>query len=85
MTGFVYLIGSKTDSRIQTYVGWTLDPERRLAQHNTGSGARSTRGRQWELLYLERFESRTDAMSREWSLKRDRRFRKQLAEEHFRS
>ena len=76
--GFVYVIGTSTPRGCKTYVGWTLDPQRRLAQHNSGSGARSTRGLSWELLYVERLETRAAAMSREWHLKRDRRFRKQL-------
>ncbi len=47
----------------------------RRAAHNAGKGARATRGRQWELLYAERYRNRGEAMSREWHLKRDRRFR----------
>lgn len=76
--GFVYVIGTVTPAGVRTYVGWTLDPERRLAQHNAGTGAKSTRGRSWELLYIEKLESRAAAMSREWHLKRDRRFRRIL-------
>jgi putative endonuclease len=78
MESFVYVIGCADERRYLTYVGWTLDVERRLAQHNAGTGARSTRGRQWVLLHVERFATREDAMSREWHLKRDRRFRKSL-------
>ncbi len=83
MTGnavsFVYVIGATAQDGVRTYVGWTLDPERRLAQHNSGAGAKSTRGRQWQLLYVEKCGSRAEAMSREWHLKRDRPFRRQLA------
>ena len=78
MQCFVYVLGSAGKARTITYVGWTLDVERRLAQHNAGTGARSTRGRQWVLLHVERFATREEAMSREWHLKRDRRFRKSL-------
>jgi putative endonuclease len=78
MESFVYVIGCADGRRYLTYVGWTLDVERRLAQHNAGTGARSTRGRQWVLLHVERFATREEAMSREWYLKRDRRFRKSL-------
>ncbi|PZF76315.1 GIY-YIG nuclease family protein [Aestuariivirga litoralis] len=77
--GFVYVLGTRTARGVRTYVGWTLDPERRLGQHNAGSGAKSTRGAQWTLLYLEQLDSRRAAMSREWHLKRDRRFRTALA------
>ncbi|MCO5130854.1 MAG: GIY-YIG nuclease family protein [Xanthobacteraceae bacterium] len=78
MDSFVYVIGCASAGRTLTYVGWTLDVERRLAQHNAGTGARSTRGRQWVLLHVERFATREEAMSREWHLKRDRKFRKSL-------
>ncbi|RTL48933.1 MAG: GIY-YIG nuclease family protein [Bradyrhizobiaceae bacterium] len=75
---FVYVLGSSHKGRVITYVGWTLDLARRLAQHNSGTGARATRGRAWVLLHSERFTTRNEAMSREWHLKRDRAFRKQL-------
>lgn len=75
---FVYVLGSSHKGRTTTYVGWTNDIARRLAQHNSGTGARSTRGRVWVLLHSESFATRNEAMSREWHLKRDRAFRKQL-------
>jgi putative endonuclease len=75
---FVYILGSNGNGGPKTYVGWTTDLDRRLAQHNAGTGARSTRGRLWALLYAERFATREEAMSREWYLKRDRNFRAQL-------
>jgi putative endonuclease len=80
MQCFVYIIGSSGKNRYRTYVGWTNDLDRRLAQHNGGTGARSTRGRAWILLYAERYATRREAMSREWRLKRDRRFRQRVAE-----
>jgi putative endonuclease len=78
MTCFVYVIGSMTPSGYRTYVGWTLDLDRRLRQHNAGTGAKSTRGRCWQLIYAEKLPTRIDAMRREWHLKRDRRLRRQL-------
>lgn len=79
MTGFVYVLGSQTPCGYRTYVGWTLDLDRRLAEHNSGTGAKSTRGNAWSLLYAERLPTRIEAMRREWHLKRDRRLRRQLA------
>lgn len=78
MSCFVYVLGSEDRAGARTYVGWTTDLERRLREHNSGTGARSTRGRRWVLLYAERYATRREAMSREWHLKRDRRFRKRL-------
>jgi len=79
MTGFVYVLGCDAPEGYRTYVGWTLDLERRLAQHNSGTGAKSTRGRVWCVIYAEHLPSRCEAMSREWYLKRDRTLRRQLA------
>jgi putative endonuclease len=81
MDSFVYVLGTRTKTRPLTYVGWTSDVARRLHQHNAGKGARSTRGRTWVLLHAERFVTRREAMSREQHLKRDRKFRKELAQQ----
>ena len=76
---FVYVIGSRgSKSKLQTYVGWTTNLQRRIAEHNSGVGARSTRGRNWHLLYAELYITRREAMSREWHLKRDKKMRKKL-------
>lgn len=75
---FVYILGTNTPRGPISYVGWTLDLARRLEQHNAGKGARTTRGRVWSLLHSETFETREAAMSREWHLKRDRKFRKDV-------
>jgi putative endonuclease len=80
MNAFVYVIGSFAHGACRTYVGWTDDIDRRLQAHNDGKGARSTRGRVWFLLYAEKLIDRRAAMSREWHLKRDRAFRRQLAD-----
>lgn len=52
------------------YTGYTTDPERRVAEHNAGEGAKYTRGRgPVELVYTEECESRSAALSREYELK----------------
>ncbi|HEY2884057.1 MAG TPA: GIY-YIG nuclease family protein [Rhizomicrobium sp.] len=77
MAAFVYVLLSVRKPP-RTYVGWTLDLERRVEQHNQGSGARTTRGGTWILVYAERYRTRNAAMRREVFLKRDREFRKRL-------
>jgi putative endonuclease len=80
MPSFVYVLATQNpDGRIVTYVGWTLDLDRRLAEHNGGrpgkpskKGARATRGRDWVLVYAEKWRTRRQAMAREYVLKRDR-------------
>ena len=79
MDCFVYVLGCRSGSRQLTYVGWSNDVMARLAKHNVGKGAKTTRGRAWQLLHSEWFPTKREAMSREWHLKRDRKFRKQLA------
>ncbi len=78
--GYVYVLGSVQGADKRTYVGWSIDIDARLALHNAGLGARSTRGRVWVLLYAERYDTRREAMRREVFLKRDRRFRAALAD-----
>jgi putative endonuclease len=82
MPSFVYVLAAKNPGgRIVTYVGWTLDLERRLAEHNgKKAGARSTRGRAWQLIYAEKHRTRKGAMRREVILKRDKKFRAALRE-----
>ena len=79
---FVYVLGCIRQRDCRTYVGWTTDLARRLERHNAGSGAKSTRGREWLLLYAERCATRGEAMSREWFIKRDRKFRLMLLAAH---
>jgi putative endonuclease len=81
MRCFVYVLGTAAKSGVRTYVGWTTNLEQRLARHNDGTGARSTRGHVWGLIYVESYTTRREAMSREWHLKRDRTFRKRLIAE----
>jgi len=79
VAAFVYVLVSRAEPK-RTYVGWTLDLERRLEQHNAGTGARTTRGAAWLLVYAERYRTRNAAMRREVFLKRDKAFRKLLRE-----
>ena len=52
------------------YTGWTNDLEKRMLAHNSGAGARYTRSRRpVELVYYEEYETKEEAMSREWHIK----------------
>ena len=53
------------------YTGWTNQLQRRLRCHNAGRGGKYTRSRlPVELVYYEGFETKAEAMSREWHIKR---------------
>lgn len=65
---YIYLL--KSESTRRTYIGYTVDLERRLRQHNgeiTG-GAKYTRyGRPWSLvLYVTGFPDMKTALQYEW-------------------
>ena len=65
---YVYLLRCADGS---LYCGWTTDPEARVAAHNSGKGAKYTRSRlPVELVWLEAYEDRHEALSREWHIKR---------------
>ena len=52
------------------YTGWTNDLERRLAAHQAGKGGKYTRARlPVELVYYEQFDTKSEAMRREWEIK----------------
>ncbi len=52
------------------YTGYTTDPQRRVAEHNAGDGAKYTRGRTpVKLVYTEAYTDRSTAMAREYEIK----------------
>ena len=60
------------------YCGWTNDLENRLKTHNAGKGRKYTKARlPVELVYYEEFETKEEAMSREWHIKRLSRLQKE--------
>lgn len=59
------------------YTGWTNNLEKRIRDHNSGKGARYTRGRgPVELTYYEEFNTKEEAMKREWQIKQMTRIQK---------
>ena len=72
---FVYIIGNIKKSKFITYVGYTNNLEKRLEHHNSGKGAKFTRGRFWKLMYYERYKTKGEAISREYYIKKNRKFR----------
>ena len=52
------------------YTGWTNDLEKRFAAHSAGKGCKYTRARlPVELVYHEKYETKEEAMRREWAIK----------------
>ena len=78
MNFYVYLIGTKKKLKITTYVGYTNDIKKRLNLHNSGKGAKFTRGRKWKLLYSEKLKTKSEAIKRECYIKKNRKYRNLL-------
>ena len=74
---YVYMLKSKSSKPI-TYVGYTNNLKSRLNLHNSGKGAKFTRGKKWKLVYYEKYDSKSDAMKNEYRLKKDYKLRKKL-------
>ena len=79
MTYFVYLIVSKIkNNKKYSYVGYTNNLKKRINLHNTGKGAKFTRGKIWKLVYYEKYDSKSTAMKNEYRLKKNYQLRKQI-------
>ena len=72
------MIANFSNKKIITYVGWTNILKKRLQLHNSGKGAKFTRGRQWILIFKKKMLSKKNAMQFEYKLKKDRKFRKHV-------
>jgi len=75
MNYFVYILKNKKKTKLTTYVGYTNNLKKRLNLHNSGKGAKFTRGRSWKVVYSEKFSTKKEAMSREYYIKKDKKFR----------
>ena len=74
---YVYMLKS-SGKKPQTYVGYTKDLKQRIKLHNSGKGAKFTRGRTWKLIYKEIFKSKNKAISREYYIKKNRTLRNKI-------
>ena len=79
MNYFVYMLKSLGKDSV-TYVGYTNDLKKRINLHNNNKGAKFTRGRKWKLIYKEKLNSKKEAISREYYIKNNRKFRNLIKE-----
>jgi len=77
---YAYMLMSRDNKNI-TYVGWTNNLKKRTKIHNTGKGAKFTKGRKWKVIYYEIFNSKEKAMQREHYIKKNRKLRKKIKRE----
>ena len=74
MSYYVYMLKSLGQKKT-TYVGYTNNLQKRVKLHNKGKGAKFTKGKKWKLIYKERYETKSKALSREYYLKKNRTLR----------
>ena len=72
---YVYVLRCADDT---LYCGYTDDVQTRMKAHNDGKGAKYTKARRpVEVVYMEEFSSRSDALKREYAIKQMSREQKQ--------
>jgi putative endonuclease len=67
MEFFVYILKSTVTERY--YIGQTSNLEKRIKRHNFGEMFSTKPYRPWEIIYFEKFSTRSEAMKRERYLK----------------
>ena len=71
---YTYIVECKDGT---LYTGWTNNLEKRLRAHNEGKGAKYTKSRRpVTLVYQESFDTKEEAMRREYAIKRFSRKKK---------
>ncbi len=72
----VYLIITSAKNKTISYVGYTNNIDKRLKLHNSGKGAKFTKGKKWKLIYSQDCKSKIKAMQEEYKLKKNYKLRK---------
>ena len=80
MSYFVYMLISIKKNI--TYVGYTSNLKKRIELHNSGKGAKFTRGRKWKLIFFEKLSTKNEAISREYYIKKNRKYRNLIKNKH---
>tara|TARA_Y100000768_G_scaffold378042_1_gene351992 strand:+ start:505 stop:768 length:264 start_codon:yes stop_codon:yes gene_type:complete len=72
---YVYLIVTKRNNKLFSYVGYSNNISRRIKLHNSGKGAKFTKGNYWKLIYKKRYKNKSIAMKQEYILKKNYKLR----------
>ena len=81
MIYYVYMLKSKSIKPV-TYVGYTNNLKKRVNLHNSGKGAKFTRGRKWMLVYKEKYKSKKEAIYREYYIKNNKSLRNKIKKKY---
>ena len=76
------MIKSISPGTKKTYVGYTNNLKLRIDKHNSNKGAKSTKGYKWLLIYSKKFNTKSEAMSFEYKLKKDKIQRREITDKN---
>ena len=79
---YVYLIVAKKNNKLFSYVGYSNNVVKRVKLHNSGKGAKFTKGNYWKLIYKKRYNNKSIAMKQEYILKKNYKLRKVIKEKY---
>ena len=79
---YTYMIKSISPGTKKTYVGYTNNLKLRIDKHNSNKGAKSTKGYKWLLIYSKKFNTKSEAMSFEYKLKKDKIQRREITDKN---
>ena len=82
MTFFVYMLKCITPNIKKSYVGYSKNVELRLKKHNSGKGAKFTRGRKWKIIYKKRYRNKSIAMQNEYKIKHNLKLRAKIKSDY---
>ena len=77
----VYLIISKKRGFYKTYVGYAKNIRKRIQAHNSNKGAKSTKGRNWKLIYKKNLKQKVSFKIR-ILFKKNRKLRNNIKEKY---
>ena len=82
---YTYMLKSISPGYKKTYVGYTNSLELRLDKHNSGKGAKSTKGYKWIIIYKKKYWSKSKAMKEEYLLKKNYILRKKIKDSYIKN
>ena len=80
---YVYLIVTKRNNKLFSYVGYSNNVGKRIKLHNFGKGAKFTKGNYWKLLFKKKYNSKSEAMKNEHILKKNYKLRKKIKDNFY--
>ena len=83
MQYFVYIIATKVKNKTISYVGYSSNLSKRLNDHNTGKGAKFTRGKKWKIIFKKQYKTKVRAMKEEYKLKKNYLLRNKIKKNYF--